>query len=296
MGRLNVELCGITLDNPVIPASGTFGYGLEFAELYDINILGTFSFKGTTREPRFGNPTPRIAECASGMLNAVGLQNPGVEHVIKHELPALKKVFHKKVMANVSGSCIEDYVYVSELLDREEQVGWLEINISCPNVKAGGMGFGTSAESAAAVTKAVKAAVKKPVIMKLSPNVTDIAEIAKACEDAGADGICAINTLLGMRMDLKTGKPVIANVTGGVSGPCVFPVALRAVYQISHAVKIPVIGCGGVSSAEDVLEMMYAGAAAVEVGAANLIDPYACKKIIEELPEVMDRYKFRIKN
>ncbi len=292
MGRLNVELCGITLDNPVIPASGTFGYGLEFAELYDINILGTFSFKGTTREPRFGNPTPRIAECASGMLNAVGLQNPGVEHVIKHELPALKKVFHKKVMANVSGSCIEDYVYVSELLDKEEQVGWLEINISCPNVKAGGMGFGTSAESAAAVTKAVKAAVKKPVIMKLSPNITDIAKIAKACEDAGADGICAINTLLGMRIDLKTGKPVIANVTGGVSGPCVFPVALRAVYQISRAVKIPVIGCGGVSSAEDVLEMMYAGAAAVEVGAANLIDPYACKKIIEELPEVTDRYKF----
>ncbi len=292
MGKLSVDLCGVSIDNPVIPASGTFGYGLEFAELYDINILGTFSFKGTTREPRFGNPTPRIAECASGMLNAVGLQNPGVEHVIKHELPALKKVFHKKVMANVSGSCIEDYVYVSELLDKEEQVGWLEINISCPNVKAGGMGFGTSAESAAAVTKAVKAAVKKPVIMKLSPNVTDIAEIAKACEDAGADGICAINTLLGMRIDLKTGKPVIANVTGGVSGPCVFPVALRAVYQISHAVKIPVIGCGGVSTAEDVLEMMYAGAAAVQVGAANLIDPYACKKIIEELPEVMDRYKF----
>ena len=292
MGKLSVDLCGVSIDNPVIPASGTFGYGLEFAELYDINILGTFSFKGTTKEPRFGNPTPRIAECASGMLNAVGLPNPGVEHVIKHELPALKKVFHKKVMANVSGSCVEDYVYVSELLDKEEQVGWLEINISCPNVKAGGMGFGTSAESAAAVTKAVKAAVKKPVIMKLSPNVTDIAEIAKACEDAGADGICAINTLLGMRIDLKTGKPVIANVTGGVSGPCVFPVALRAVYQISHAVKIPVIGCGGVSSAEDVLEMMYAGAAAVEVGAANLIDPYACKKIIEELPEVMDRYKF----
>ena len=293
---MSVDLCGITLDNPVIPASGTFGYGLEFAELYDINILGTFSFKGTTKEPRFGNPTPRIAECASGMLNAVGLQNPGVEHVIKYELPALKKVFSKKVMANVSGSSIEDYVYVSELLDREDQVGWLEINISCPNVKAGGMGFGTSAESAAAVTKAVKAVTKKPVIMKLSPNVTDIAEIAKACEDAGADGVCAINTLLGMRIDLKTGKPVIANVTGGVSGPCVFPVALRAVYQISRAVKIPVIGCGGVSTAEDVLEMMYAGATAVQVGAANLVDPFACKKIIEELPEVMDRYKFRIKN
>lgn len=290
---MSVDLCGITLDNPIIPASGTFGYGLEFAKLYDINILGTFSFKGTTKEPRFGNPTPRIAECASGMLNAVGLQNPGVEHVIKHELPALKKVFHKKVMANISGSSIEDYVYVSELLDKEEQVGWLEINISCPNVKAGGMGFGTSAESAAAVTKAVKAAVKKPVIMKLSPNVTDIVSIAKACEDAGADGICAINTLLGMRIDLKTGKPVIANVTGGVSGPCVFPVALRAVYQISRAVKIPVIGCGGVSTAEDVLEMMYAGATAVQVGAANLVDPYACKKIIEELPDVMDRYKFR---
>ena len=292
MGKLSVDLCGITLDNPVIPASGTFGYGLEFAELYDINILGTFSFKGTTKEPRFGNPTPRIAECASGMLNAVGLQNPGVEHVIKYELPALKKVFHKKVMANISGSCVEDYVYVSELLDREEQIGWLEINISCPNVKAGGMGFGTSAESAAAVTKAVKAVTKKPVIMKLSPNVTDIVSIAKACEDAGADGICAINTLLGMRIDLKTGKPVIANVTGGVSGPCVFPVALRAVYQISRAVKIPVIGCGGVSTAEDVLEMMYAGAAAVQVGAANLVDPLACKTIIEKLPEVMDRYKF----
>lgn len=290
---MSVDLCGITLDNPIIPASGTFGYGLEFAELYDINILGTFSFKGTTKEPRFGNPTPRIAECASGMLNAVGLQNPGVEHVIKYELPALKKVFNKKVMANISGSSIDDYVYVSELLDKEEQVGWLEINISCPNVKAGGMGFGTSAESAAAVTKAVKAVTKKPVIMKLSPNVTDIVSIAKACEDAGADGICAINTLLGMRIDLKTGKPVIANVTGGVSGPCVFPVALRAVYQISHAVKIPVIGCGGVSAAEDVLEMMYAGAVAVQVGAANLVDPYACKKIIEELPEVMDRYKFR---
>ncbi|MBQ7699343.1 MAG: dihydroorotate dehydrogenase [Clostridia bacterium] len=293
MGKMSVDLCGITLDNSIIPASGTFGYGLEFAELYDINILGTFSFKGTTKEPRFGNPTPRIAECASGMLNAVGLQNPGVEHVIKYELPALKKVFNKKVMANISGSSIEDYVYVSELLDKEEQVGWLEINISCPNVKAGGMGFGTSAESAAAVTKAVKAVTKKPVIMKLSPNVTDIVSIAKACEDAGADGICAINTLLGMRIDLKTGKPVIANVTGGVSGPCVFPVALRAVYQISHAVKIPVIGCGGVSTAEDVLEMMYAGAAAVQVGAANLVDPFACKKIIEELPEVMDRYKFR---
>ena len=293
---MSVDLCGITLDNPIIPASGTFGYGLEFAELYDINILGTFSFKGTTKEPRFGNPTPRIAECASGMLNAVGLQNPGVEHVIKYELPALKKVFNKKVMANISGSSIEDYVYVSELLDKEEQVGWLEINISCPNVKAGGMGFGTSAESAAAVTKAVKAVTKKPVIMKLSPNVTDIVSIAKACEDAGADGICAINTLLGMRIDLKTGKPVIANVTGGVSGPCVFPVALRAVYQISHAVKIPVVGCGGVSTAEDVLEMMYAGAAAVQVGAANLVDPLACKTIIEKLPEVMDRYKFRIKN
>lgn len=296
MGKLSVNLCGVELDNPVIPASGTFGYGFEFAELYDINILGTFSFKGTTKEPRFGNPTPRIAECASGMLNAVGLQNPGVEHVIKYELPALKKVFHKKVMANISGSSIEDYVYVSGLLDKEEQVGWLEINISCPNVKAGGMGFGTSCESAAAVTKAVKAVTTKPVIMKLSPNVTDIASIAKACEDAGADGICVINTLLGMRIDLKTGKPIIANVTGGVSGPCVFPVALRAVYQVSHAVKIPVVGCGGVGTAEDVIEMMYAGATAVQVGAANLVDPYACKKIIEELPEVMDRYKFRIKN
>lgn len=290
MGKLSVDLCGITLDNPVIPASGTFGYGLEFAELYDINILGTFSFKGTTKQPRFGNSTPRIAECPDGMLNAVGLQNPGVEHVIKYELPALKKVFNKKVMANVSGSCIEDYVYVSELLDKEEQVGWLEINISCPNVKAGGMGFGTSTESAAAVTKAVKAVAHKPVIMKLSPNVTDIASIAKACEDAGADGVCVINTLLGMRIDLKTGKPVLANVTGGLSGPAVFPVAVRAVYQVSRAVKIPVVGCGGVSSASDVLEMMYAGATAVQVGAANLVDPFACKKIIEELPGAMEKY------
>lgn len=291
MTDTRVTLCGTELDNPVIPASGTFGYGYEFAELYDINILGTFSFKGTTREPRFGNPTPRIAECASGMLNAVGLQNPGVEKVISEELPRLEKVFHKKVMANVSGFSLDDYVYTCKRLDGCEQVGWLEVNISCPNVHGGGMSFGTSAKSAFEVTEAVKKAVKKPVIIKLSPNVTDITEIAKACEDAGADGISLINTLLAMRIDLKTRKPLLKNVTGGLSGPAVFPVAVRMVYQCAKAVKIPIVGMGGVSSAEDVIEMMLAGATAVEVGAENLVDPFASKKIIESLPAAMEKYR-----
>lgn len=290
MGRLSVDLCGIELDNPVIPASGTFGYGYEFAELYDINVLGTFSFKGTTREPRFGNPTPRIADCTAGMLNAVGLQNPGVDRVIDTELPRLAKCFHKPVMANVSGFSVEDYAYTCARLDREPQVGWLEINISCPNVHGGGMSFGTDPAAAASVVRAVKAVTEKPVIVKLSPNVTDIASIAKASEDAGADGISLINTLLGMRIDLKTRKPILANTMGGFSGPAVFPVALRMVYQVAHAVSIPVVGMGGVSSAEDVLEMMMAGADAVEVGAANLIDPMACEKIIQALPAAMDRY------
>ena len=288
--RLGVTLCGIELDNPVIPASGTFGYGKEFAELYDINILGTFSFKGTTKDPRLGNPVPRIAEAASSMLNAVGLQNPGVDHVIAHELPEMKAFFHKPVMANVSGFSVDDYVYTCEKLDKEPQVGWLEVNVSCPNVHGGGMSFGTDPKAAAEVTRAVKAVTAKPVILKLSPNVTDIAEIAKACEDAGADGISLINTLLGMRIDLKTRKPILANTTGGLSGPAVFPVALRMVYQVARAVSIPVVGMGGISSAEDVLEMMMAGATAVEVGAANLVDPFACKKIIEELPAAMDKY------
>ncbi len=288
--RLAVDLCGIELDNPVIPASGTFGYGREFAELYDIDILGTFSFKGTTKDPRLGNSTPRIAEAPCGMLNAVGLQNPGVEKVISEELPNLAKIFHKPVMANVSGFSVDDYVYTCEKLDKQPQVGWLEVNISCPNVHGGGMSFGTDPEAAAAVTRAVKAVTTKPVIVKLSPNVTDITEIAKACEDAGADGISLINTLLGMRIDLKTRKPILANTTGGLSGPAVFPVALRMVYQVAKAVSVPVVGMGGVSSAEDVLEMMMAGAAAVEVGAANLVDPFACKKIIEALPAAMDKY------
>ena len=290
MGRLSVDLCGVELDNPVIPASGTFGYGWEFAELYDINILGTFSIKGTTREPRFGNPTPRIADCPAGMLNAVGLQNPGVDRVIDTELMKLKTVFHKPVMANVSGFSVAEYAEVSAKLDAQPQVGWLEINVSCPNVHGGGMSFGTDPEQAAAVVSAVKAVTTKPVIIKLTPNVTDIVTIAKACEQAGADGISLINTLLGMRIDLKTRKPVLANVTGGLSGPAVFPVALRMVWQVAHAVKIPVVGMGGISCAEDVLEMLTAGAAAVEVGAANLVDPLACKKIIEALPEAMDRY------
>ena len=288
---LNVNLCGIELSNPVIPASGTFGYGYEFAELYDINELGTFSFKGTTRDARFGNPTPRIAECSAGMINAVGLQNPGVEKVIAQELPKLKECFHKPVMANVSGFSIEDYAYTCEKLDKEDQVGWLEVNISCPNVHGGGMSFGTSPEAAAEVTKAVKAVTTKPVIIKLSPNVTDIVSIAKACEDAGADGISLINTLLGMRINLNTRKPVIANTMGGFSGPAIFPVAVRMVYQVAHAVGIPVVGMGGVSSAEDVIEMMLAGATAVEIGAANLVNPYICRDIIRDLPRVMAKYK-----
>lgn len=291
MERLKVELCSIPLDNPVIPASGTFGYGYEFAELYDINVLGTFSFKGTTKDARFGNPTPRIAECTAGMINAVGLQNPGVEKVISEELPRLKKCFNKPVMANVSGFSIEDYAYTCEKLDKEEQVGWLEVNVSCPNVHGGGMSFGTSPENVAQVTKDVKKVTTKPVIIKLSPNVTDIVSIAKACEDAGADGISLINTMLGMRIDLRTRKPVIANKMGGFSGSAIFPVAVRMVYQVSHAVKIPVVGMGGVATAEDVIEMMLAGATAVEVGAQNLINPYACRDIITDLPRVMDKYK-----
>ena len=290
MGRMSTDLCGIRIDNPIIPASGTFGYGYEFAEWYDINLLGTFSFKGTTRQERFGNPTPRIAECASGMLNAVGLRNPGVDKVISEELPKLKQVFHKPVMANISGFSVDDYVYVSKLLDEQESVGWLEINISCPNVHGGGMSFGTTCEGAYEVIRAVKNECRKPVIAKLSPNVTDIVSIAEACEEAGADGISLINTLLGMRINLRTGKPLLANTTGGLSGPAVFPIAVRMVYQVSKAVHIPVIGMGGVSSAEDVIEMMMAGASAVEVGAANLADPLACKKIIDTLPSVMDRY------
>ena len=290
MERMKVDLLGIELSNPVIPASGTFGYGREFAELYDINILGTFSFKGTTLHPRLGNPLPRIAEAPSGMLNAVGLQNPGVDRVISEELPNLAKIFHKPVMANVSGFSVDEYVETCRRLDGCAQVGWLEVNISCPNVHGGGMSFGTDPAMAAAVTRAVKAATTKPVIMKLSPNVTDITAIAKACADAGADGLSLINTLMGMRIDLRTRRPVIANTTGGLSGPAVFPVALRMVYQVARAVDIPVIGMGGVSSAEDVLEMMMAGATAVEVGAANLVDPFACKRIIEALPAAMDRY------
>lgn len=290
MDRLSVNLCGIGLANPVIPASGTFGYGYEFAEIYDINELGTFSFKGTTREPRFGNPTPRIAECTSGLLNAVGLQNPGVDKVITEELPKLKKCFNKPVIANVSGFSIDEYAEVCARLDKEEQVGWLEVNVSCPNVHGGGMSFGTCPEAAAEVTAAVKKVTTKPVIIKLSPNVTDIAAIACACEQAGADAVSLINTLLGMRIDLNTKKPVLANVTGGFSGPAVFPVALRMVYQVARAVKIPVIGVGGISTAEDVIEMLLAGATAVEVGAANLIDPCACLNIIRDLPRVMDKY------
>ncbi len=291
MGKLSVDLCGIELSNPVIPASGTFGYGYEYAELYDINELGTFSFKGTTRDPRFGNPTPRIAECTAGMINAVGLQNPGVEKVIAEELPKLKACFHKPVMANVSGFSVEDYAHTCARLDAQEQVGWLEVNISCPNVHGGGMSFGTQPEAAAEVTRAVKAVTNKPVIIKLSPNVTDIVSIAKACEDAGADGISLINTMLGMRIDLRTRRPIIANKMGGFSGPAIFPVALRMVYQVAQAVRIPVVGMGGVSSAEDVVEMMLAGATAVEVGAANLVNPYICRDIIRELPGVMAKYK-----
>ena len=287
---LNVTLCGLPLDNPVIPASGTFGYGAEFAAFYDINILGTFSFKGTTRQPRFGNPTPRIAECPSGMLNAVGLQNPGIDHVLAYELPQMKAYFHKPVMANVSGFSVEDYVEVCRKLDGEEQVGWLEVNISCPNVHGGGMSFGTDPASAAEVTRAVKALTHKPVLVKLSPNVTDIAAIARACEEAGADGISLINTVLGMRLDLARRKPLLANTTGGLSGPAIFPLAVRMVYQVYEAVSIPIVGMGGVTSARDVMELMLAGATAVEVGAANLTDPLICQTIIRELPQVMKQY------
>ena len=287
---LNVTLCGLPLDNPVIPASGTFGYGAEFAAFYDINILGTFSFKGTTRQPRFGNPTPRIAECPSGMLNAVGLQNPGIDHVLAYELPQMKAYFHKPVMANVSGFSVEDYVEVCRKLDGEEQVGWLEVNISCPNVHGGGMSFGTDPASAAEVTRAVKAVTHKPVLVKLSPNVTDIAAIARACEEAGADGISLINTVLGMRLDLARRKPLLANTTGGLSGPAIFPLAVRMVYQVYEAVSIPIVGMGGVTSARDVMELMLAGATAVEVGAANLTDHLICQTIIRELPQVMKQY------
>jgi dihydroorotate dehydrogenase (NAD+) catalytic subunit len=280
----------LPLDNPVIPASGTFGYGAEFAALYDINILGTFSFKGTTRQPRFGNPTPRIAECPAGMLNAVGLQNPGIDHVLAYELPQMKQYFHKPVMANVSGFSVEDYVEVCRRLDGEEQVGWLEVNISCPNVHGGGMSFGTDPASAAEVTRAVKAVTDKPVIVKLSPNVTDIAAIARACEAAGADGISLINTVLGMRLDLARRKPLLANTTGGMSGPAIFPLAVRMVYQVYEAVSIPIVGMGGVTCARDVIELMLAGATAVEVGAANLTDPFVCQTIIRELPQVMEQY------
>ena len=291
MVNTKVTLCGVELDNPIIPASGTFGFGQEFHELYDINILGSFSFKGTTREPRFGNPTPRIAECPSGMLNAVGLQNPGVDHVIAHELPELRKIFHKPVMANISGFSIDEYVEVAEKLDKEEGIGWLEVNISCPNVHGGGMSFGTDPKAAGEVTKAVRAVTKHPIIIKLSPNVTDIVSIAKACEDNGADAVSLINTLMGMRLNLRTRKPIITNITGGYSGPAVFPVAVRMVYQVSKAVGIPVVGLGGISTAKDVIEMMMAGATAVQVGAANLVDPFACKTIIEDLPKVMAEYK-----
>lgn len=290
MGRLSVSLCGIELDNPIIPASGTFGYGHEFAALYDINCLGTFSFKGTTLHPRFGNPAPRIAEAPGGMLNAVGLQNPGVDAVIREELPRLARCFHKPVIANVSGFSVEEYAEVCRRFDAEPQVGWLEVNVSCPNVHGGGMSFGTDPKAAAAVTRAVKAVTTKPVILKLSPNVTDIVSVARACEDAGADAVSLINTLLAMRIDLNTRRPVLKNVTGGLSGPAVFPVALRMVWQVSQAVRIPVVGLGGVQSAEDVIEMLLAGATAVQIGAKNLVDPFACRDILAALPGVMDKY------
>lgn len=290
MVNTKVNLCGIEIDNPIIPASGTFGFGYEFAELYDINCLGTFSFKGTTKDPRFGNPTPRIAECPEGMLNAVGLQNPGVEAVISEEIPKLQKVFHKPVMANVSGFSKEEYVYTCEKIDAVDSVGWIEVNISCPNVHGGGMSFGTSAEAAGEITKAVRAVTKKPLIIKLSPNVTDIVSIAKACEAEGADAVSLINTLMGMRIDLRRKKPIIANKTGGYSGPAIKPVAIRMVYQVYDAVKIPIVGMGGIATAEDVLEMMLAGATAVEVGAANLVNPFASRDIIHDLPRVMEKY------
>ncbi len=290
MVNTKVTLCGVEIDNPIIPASGTFGFGYEFAELYDINVLGSFSFKGTTLEPRFGNPTPRIAECASGMLNAVGLQNPGVDKVISEELPKLRKVFHKPVMANVSGFSVEEYVETVRRLDGESDIGWFEVNISCPNVHGGGMSFGTSPEMAELVTREVRKVTKKPIIIKLSPNVTDIASIARACEAGGADGVSLINTLMGMRIDLKRKKPIIANKTGGFSGPAIKPVAVRMIYQVYEAVKIPIVGMGGVSSAEDVIELMLAGATAVEVGAENLVNPYACRDIINSLPSAMEKY------
>ena len=293
MVNTKVTLCGLEMDNPIIPASGTFGFGYEFAELYDINCLGTFSFKGTTRDPRFGNPTPRIAECPEGMLNAVGLQNPGVDAVIENELPKLAKCFHKPVMANVSGFSKEEYIETCEKLNAIDSIGWIEVNISCPNVHGGGMSFGTAAEAAGDITKAVRAVTNKPLIIKLSPNVTDIASIAKACEAEGADGISLINTLLGMRIDLRKKKPLLANKTGGYSGPAIKPVAVRMVYQVYDAVKIPIVGMGGVSTAEDVIEMMLAGATAVEVGAANLVNPYACRDIINDLPRVMEKYNIQ---
>ncbi|MBE6560804.1 MAG: dihydroorotate dehydrogenase [Ruminococcaceae bacterium] len=291
MVSTQVNLSGLILDNPIIPASGTFGYGYEFAEWYDINILGSFSFKGTTKEPRFGNPTPRIAETPAGMINAVGLQNPGIDKVISEELPKMRKVFHKPVIANIGGFSIEEYVHCCERIDKEDCVGLIEVNISCPNVHGGGMSFGTSPEAATEVTRAVKAVTTKPVYIKLSPNVTDIVSIAKACEEAGADGISLINTLLGMRIDLNKKKPIIANTMGGFSGSAIFPVALRMVWQVYNAVKIPIIGIGGVTTAEDVIEMMLAGATGVQIGAANLVDPFVCKTIIEELPAVMAKYK-----
>ncbi len=291
MASTKVNLSGLILDNPIIPASGVFGFGKEFSELYDINCLGSFSFKGTTKDARFGNPTPRIAECPSGMINAVGLQNPGVAHVKAHELPEMKKYFHKKVIANVSGFSVDDYAYTCRELDCEEQVGIIEVNISCPNVHAGGMAFGTSPEAAFEVTSAVKKVTTKPIYIKLSPNVTDIASIAKACEEAGADGISMINTLLGMRIDLRKRKPIIANKMGGYSGSAILPVALRMVYQVYETVKIPIIGMGGVTTTEDVIEMMLAGASAVQIGAANLVNPFVCKEIIDELPRVMEKYK-----
>lgn len=286
-----VTLSGITLDNPVIPASGTFGYGKEFSEFYDINILGSLSFKGTTLHERFGNPTPRIAECEGGMLNAVGLQNPGLRAVCDNELPELKKIYRKPVIANISGFSIEEYVETARAMDKQDCVGIIEVNVSCPNVHGGGMSFGVLPSAAAEVTKAVKAATTKPVYIKLSPNVTDIASIAIACEEAGADGLSLINTILAMRIDLKNRKPVLANKMGGMSGSAIFPIALRMVYQVYDAVKIPIIGMGGISSAEDVIEMMLAGASAVQIGAANLKNPFACKNIIEDLPCVMEKYK-----
>lgn len=285
----SVTLSGLRLDNPVIPASGTFGYGREFSEFYDLDILGSFSFKGTTREPRLGNPTPRIAECTSGIINSVGLQNPGIDAVIEHELPHLRTIFHKPVIANISGFSIDEYRYCCERIDKEEQVDIIEVNISCPNVRHGGMSFGTSPECAAEVTRAVKEVTTKPVYVKLSPNVTDIVSIARACEDAGADGLCLVNTMMGMRIDTVRRHTVIANKAGGFSGAAIFPVALRMVWQTAQACRIPIIGCGGVSSAADVIEMMMAGASAVEVGTANLLNPYACKEIIEALPAEMER-------